>query len=38
MNHKKLYRLYRQEGLSARRRRARGSRSPMPQAVRPDQR
>jgi putative transposase len=34
MNHKKLYRLYREEGLSVRRRRgrkrARGSRTPMP--------
>jgi hypothetical protein len=42
MNHKKLYRLYREEGLSVRRRRgrkrARGSRSPMPQALRPNQR
>ena len=40
MNHKKLYRLYREEGLSVRRRRgrkrARGSRSP--QALRPNQR
>ena len=39
MNHKKLYRLYREEGLSVRRRRgrkrARGSRSPMPEALRP---
>jgi len=36
MNHKKLYRLYREEGLSVRRRRgrkrARGSRTPMPVA------
>ena len=42
MNHKKLYRLYREEGLSVRcrrgRKRARGSRSPMPQALRPNQR
>jgi putative transposase len=42
MNHKKLYRLYREEGLSVRRRRGRkragGSRSPMPQALRPNQR
>lgn len=42
MNHKKLYRLYREEGLSVRRRRgrkrARGSRSPMPEALRPNQR
>ena len=42
MNHKKLYRLYREEGLSVRRRRgrkrARGSRSPMPEALRPGQR
>lgn len=42
MNHKKLYRLCREEGLSVRRRRgrkrARGSRSPMPEALRPNQR
>ncbi len=42
MNHKKLYRLYREEGLSVRRRRgrkrARSSRSPMPEALRPNQR
>ena len=42
MNHKKLYRLYREEGLSVRRRRgrkrARGSRSPMPEALRPNRR
>ena len=42
MNHKKLYRLYREEGLSVRcrrgRKRARGSRSPMPQALLPNQR
>lgn len=42
MNHKKLYRLYREEGLSVRRRRGRkracGSRSPMPAALRPGQR
>ena len=34
MNHKKIYRIYREEGLSVRRRRgrkrARGSRTPMP--------
>ena len=39
MNHKKLYRLYREEGLSVRRRRgrkrARGSRTPMPLPLRP---
>ena len=39
MNHKKLYRLYREEGLSVRRRRgrkrARGSRTPMPVPLRP---
>jgi putative transposase len=37
MNHKKLYRLYREEGLSVGRRRgrkrARGSRTPMPRAA-----
>ena len=42
MNHKKLYRLYSEEGLSVKRRRgrkrARGSRSPMPEATRPNQR
>jgi putative transposase len=42
MNEKKLYRIYREEGLSVRRRRARkrarGSRSPMPEALRPNQR
>ena len=42
MNHKKLYRLYREEGLSVKRRRgrkrARGSRTPMPEAIRPNQR
>jgi putative transposase len=42
MNHKKLYRLYREEGLSVRRhrgrKRARGSRTPMPEALRPNQR
>jgi len=42
MNHKKLYRLYSEEGLSVKRRRgrkrARGSRTPMPAATRPDQR
>ena len=39
MNHKKLYRLYREEGLSVRRRRgrkrARGSRTPMPVPLAP---
>ncbi len=42
MNHKKLYRLYREEGLSVKRRRgrkrARGSRTPMPEATQPNQR
>ena len=42
MNHKKLYRLYREEGLSVKRRRgrkrARGSRTPMPEALRPNAR
>jgi Transposase and inactivated derivatives len=42
MNHKKLYRLYREEGLSVKRRRgrkrARGTRKPMPQAARPNAR
>ncbi|MGR3436474.1 MAG: IS3 family transposase [Shimia sp.] len=42
MNHKKLYRLYRQEGLAVKRRRgrkrARGTRTPMPEAVRPNAR
>lgn len=42
MNHKKLYRLYSEEGLSVKRRRgrkrARGSRTPMPEATRPNQR
>ncbi len=42
MNHKKLYRLYREEGLSVRRRRgrkrARGSRTPMPLPLRPGER
>jgi putative transposase len=42
MNAKKLYRIYREEGLSVRRRRgrkrARGSRTPMPTALRPNQR
>ncbi|GAA4772819.1 hypothetical protein GCM10023219_20010 [Stakelama sediminis] len=42
MNHKKLYRLYREEGLSVRRRRgrkrARGSRTPVPGALRPGDR
>lgn len=39
MNHKKLYRIYREEGLSVRRRRgrkrARGSRTPMPVPLAP---
>ena len=42
MNHKKLYRLYREEGLSVRRRRgrkrARGSRTSMPVSLRPGDR
>lgn len=42
MNHKKLYRLYRKEGLSVRRRRgrkrARGSRTSMPVPLRPNDR
>ncbi|WP_244270937.1 IS3 family transposase [Thioclava nitratireducens] len=42
MNHKKLYRLYREEGLSVKRRRgrkrARGSRTPMPAAAHPNAR
>ena len=42
MNEKKLYRIYREEGLSVRRRRgrkrARGSRTPMPVPQRPNQR
>jgi putative transposase len=42
MNEKKLYRIYREEGLSVRRRRgrkwARGSRSPMPVPLQPNQR
>lgn len=42
MNHKKLYRLYKDEGLAVKRRggrkRARGSRAPMPEASRPNQR
>lgn len=42
MNEKKLYRIYREEGLSVRRRRGRkrasGSRTPMPVPLRPDQR
>ena len=42
MNPKKLYRLYRDEGLSVRRRRgrkrARGPRTPMPLALMPNQR
>ena len=42
MNHKKLYRLYREEGLSVKRRRgrkrARGMRSPMPEPAHPNAR
>jgi putative transposase len=42
MNEKKLYRIYREEGLSVRRRRGRkrvrGSRAPMPVPLRPNQR
>ena len=42
MNHKKLYRLYTHEKLGVKRRRgrkrARGSRTPMPEALRPGQR
>jgi putative transposase len=42
MNHKKLYRLYREEGLAVKRRRgrkrARGTRTPMPTAARPNAR
>lgn len=42
MNHKKLYRLYTEEKLGVRRRRgrkrARGSRTPMPEALQPGQR
>lgn len=42
MNEKKLYRIYREEGLSVRRRRgrkrARGSRTPMPLPLQPNQR
>ncbi|WP_155734773.1 IS3 family transposase [Rhodovulum sulfidophilum] len=42
MNEKKLYRIYREEGLSVRRRRgrkrARGSRTPMPVPLQPNQR
>ncbi|WP_283966187.1 IS3 family transposase [Tritonibacter sp. AK171] len=42
MNHKKLYRLYREEGLSVKRRRgrkrSRGTRSPMPEAAYPNAR
>lgn len=42
MNKKKFYRIYREEGLSVRRRsgrkRARGSRTPMPVQLRPNQR
>ncbi len=42
MNHKKLYRLYREEGLSVPRRlgrkRACGSRTPMPVPLRPNDR
>lgn len=42
MNHKKLYRLYREEGIAMKRRwgrkRARGSRTPMHDATQPNQR
>ena len=42
MNHKKVYRLYREEGLAVKRRRgrkrARGTRTPMPEAIRPNAR
>jgi putative transposase len=42
MNHKKLYRQYREQGLSVQRtrgrKRARGSRSPIPDALRPSRR
>ncbi len=42
MNHKRLYRIYREEGLSVTRRRgrkrARGTRTPMPEAARPNAR
>jgi putative transposase len=42
MNHKKLYRLYREEGLAVKRRRgrkrARGSRTPLPVATQPNAR
>ena len=42
MNHKKLYRIYREEGLSVKRRRgrkrARGTRTPMPVAAWPNAR
>ena len=42
MNHKKLYRIYREEGLSVKRRRgrkrARGTRTPVPEAARPNAR
>jgi len=42
MNHKKLYRLYTEEKLGVRRRRgrkrARGSRTPMPEALKPGER
>ncbi|GAD57711.1 mobile element protein [Limimaricola cinnabarinus LL-001] len=42
MNHKKLYRLYREEGLAVKRRRgrkrARGTRTPMPEAAHPNAR
>jgi putative transposase len=42
MNHKKLYRLYREEGLAVRRRRGRkravGARAPLPSAVAPNDR
>ena len=42
MNHKKLYRIYKEEQLNVRKRRgrkrARGSRAPMPEALRPNER
>ncbi len=38
MNPKKLYRLYREDGLSVRRKRARGTRTPRPHALMPNQR
>ena len=42
MNHKKLYRIYKEEQLNVRKRRgrkrARGSRAPMPESLRPNER